>query len=317
MLTDEVKIKVFAGHGGDGSVAFNKIKMSLGPTGGNGGNGGNIFFEGVSDLTALNKYKSKKDYYADNGQNGKGDKSTGRDGKDLFLSVPIGSVIKNVQNSKTFEITGVGQTSLAAKGGKGGRGNFFFRSSVNTSPQKAEKGREGEVFEFEIELRFIADIGLVGLPNAGKSSLLNELTKADVKVANYEFTTLEPNLGVLNSIVIADIPGLIEGASSGRGLGIKFLKHISRTKILLHCLSLEAKDLKKDYQIIRQELGNYDKNLLKKKEIIVFTKADTIDKKMIKSKIKSFENRESIVISIHDFDSLEQLKNKLIKLTAK
>jgi GTP-binding protein len=317
MLTDEVKIKAYAGHGGNGVIAFDKIKMSLGPTGGNGGNGGNVYFKGVSDLTALNKYKCKRDYYANDGKIGGKDKSTGHTGKDLILTVPIGSVVKNIQTSKISEITEVDQSVLATKGGRGGRGNFFFRSSVNTTPKQAEAGKPGEEFEFDIELRFIADIGLVGLPNAGKSSLLNELTKADVKVANYEFTTLEPNLGTLGKIVIADIPGLIEGASTGKGLGIKFLKHIRRTKILLHCISLESTNMQSDYKIIRQELGNYNRELLDKKELLIFTKSDIMNTDEIKKKIKPFKDREIVIVSIHDFESLERLKENIIQINKK
>lgn len=317
MLTDEVKIKVCAGRGGDGVVAFDKIKMSLGPTGGNGGDGGDIYLKGVSDLTALNKYKSKKDYYAPNGQNGKANKSTGHKGKDLILTTPIGSVAINSQFNKSFEITEVNQEVLIARGGKGGRGNFFFRSSINTSPKEFEQGKSGEKFNFFIELRFIADVGLVGLPNVGKSSLLNELTKANVKVADYEFTTLEPNLGTLGKVIIADIPGLIEGASSGKGLGIKFLKHIRRTKILLHCLSLESENLSADYETIRKELENYNKELLDKKEVLIFTKSDLVDPEEIKKKIKPFSKKDSFLVSIHDFDALEKLKNKIIELTKK
>jgi len=317
MLTDEIKIKTYAGHGGSGVIAFDKIKMSLGPTGGNGGNGGNVYFKGVSDLTALNKYKCKRDYYATDGKIGGKDKSTGHAGKDLILTVPIGSIVKNVQTLRVYEITEVDQNVLAAKGGRGGRGNFFFRSSVNTTPKQAEAGKPGEEFEFDIELRFIADIGLIGLPNAGKSSLLNELTKADVKVANYEFTTLEPNLGTLDKIVIADIPGLIEGASTGKGLGIKFLKHIRRTKTLLHCISLESTNMQADYNVIRQELGNYNQELLDKKEVLIFTKSDTISPDEIKKKIKTFKGRESLMVSIHDFESLEQLKDRVLQTAKK
>lgn len=315
MLTDEVKIKIHAGKGGDGVVAFNKTKMSLGPTGGRGGNGGNIYFQAVSDLTALNKYKQKRDYYAEDGKNGARDKSTGHDGKDIILIVPIGSVLKNLDSGEIFDITKIGQKVLAARGGRGGRGNFYFRSSINTSPKEFEIGKSGEKFEFFIELRLIADLGLIGLPNAGKSSLLNELTKANAKVGNYDFTTLEPNLGTLENLVIADIPGLIEGASKGRGLGIKFLKHIQRTKILLHCLSAESNDVMRDYNIIRSELEKYNPGLIKKKEIILLTKIDLISEKELKEKISELKKNKLKVlpISIHDWESLEALKRRLFE----
>jgi GTP-binding protein len=310
MITDEIKIKVQAGRGGDGVVAFNKIKMALGPTGGKGGQGGNVYFEGVLDMTALNKYKRKKDYWAEDGKNGKSDKSTGHNGQDLILTVPTGSVIKNLDNSTELEVTEDGQKILAAKGGIGGRGNFYFRSPRHTSPKKAEKGKLGEIFEYFIELRLIADIGLIGLPNAGKSSLLNELTNAKAQVANYPFTTLEPNLGVMDNLILADIPGLIEGASRGKGLGIKFLKHIRRTKVLVHCLSLETQDWQRDYQIIRDELKSYNQELLRKPEILLLTKSDLINpEKIVKIKAEA-EGRglTTLAVSISDFLSLSKLK---------
>jgi len=315
MITDEVKIKIYAGKGGDGVVAFNKELMALGPTGGKGGDGGDIYFKGVSDLTALNRYKGKRKYDAENGKNGGYDKSTGTTGKDLILTVPVGSVIHNLGTKKDIDITKVNQTVLIAKGGKGGRGNFSFRSSRNTSPKQFEKGKKGEKFNLFIELRLIADLGLIGLPNAGKSSLLNELTKANVKVAAYSFTTLEPNLGTLDKLIIADIPGLIEDASKGKGLGIKFLKHTQRTKVLVHCISLESDDLTRDYKIIRKELKKFNKELTKKKEIILFTKSDLLDKKEIDKKIKEIQkiNKDIEVVSIHDWDSLQKLKKKLKK----
>ena len=309
MITDEVKIIVRAGRGGDGVASFDKIKMSLGPTGGNGGNGGNVFLEGVTDLTALNKYKQKREYFAGPGRNGKADRSTGPGGRDLTLTIPVGSVVRNTKNGEEFEITKGGEKILVAKGGLGGRGNFLFRSSENTSPREYEEGRLGEEFEFFIELRLIADIGLVGLPNAGKSSLLNEITNANVKVANYAFTTLEPNLGVLGDLVIADIPGLIEGASKGKGLGIKFLKHIRRTKMLAHCLSLESENIFKDYKTVRKELEDFSKELTKKKEIILLTKSDLASKeKIAKSKTLMKKITSDVYpVSIHDWDSLQKL----------
>ena len=313
MLTDEAKIKVEAGKGGDGVVAFDKVKMSLGPTGGKGGNGGSIYFRGVSDIFALNKYRHLKEHHAQNGANGRSNRSDGPNGKDLVLTVPVGTVAKNLTTKKIFEIKTAGKEILIAKGGIGGRGNFYFRSPKNTSPKEFEKGENGEKFDFILELRLIADIGLIGLPSAGKSSLLNEITSANAKVGAYHFTTLEPNLGAFKNIIIADIPGLIEGASEGRGLGIKFLRHIQRTKILAHCLSLESDDIIRDYNIIRKELKQYNPELLKKKEIIVLTKSDLVSSKKTNSiikKISALIKNEIILTSIYNLEEIEILKNK-------
>lgn len=315
MITDEVKIKVSAGKGGNGVVAFDKIKMSLGPTGGRGGNGGNVYFEGTTNLSALKKFKHKREYYAEDGRNGKGDRGDGITGKDMILIVPVGSVIHNTDTGQDIDITESGHPVLIAKGGIGGRGNFYFRSSTNTSPDEFEEGKKGESFELHIELRLIADIGLIGLPNAGKSSLLNELTKADVKVADYPFTTLEPNLGTLGTIIIADIPGLIEGAHTGKGLGIKFLKHIQRTKVLAHCISLESDDLVRDYKTIRNELKEYGTELSKKKEMIILTKSDLVKKEELDRKMKEISslNTNILAVSIHDYDGLENLRKGLLQ----
>ncbi len=315
MLTDEARIKVRAGNGGNGVVAFDKIKMSLGPTGGRGGNGGNIYFEGVSDIFALRRYRHQKKYLGRRGQDGKGNKSDGLSGEDLILTVPIGTTIHNLTTNKNLEIVEVGQRILIAKGGVGGRGNFYFRSSTNTTPREHEEGRSGEEVELYLELKLIAEIGLIGLPSAGKSSLLNELTAANVKVGAYHFTTLEPNLGVMDNIILADIPGLIEGASKGRGLGTKFLRHIQRTKILAHCISLESADLKHDYQIIRKELENYSQILAQKKEIIILTKSDLVSSEDIKKKMANFPiEKEILIASIHDLSSIIQLQSKFKEL---
>jgi len=321
MLTDEVKIKISAGAGGKGVVAFSKTKMTLGPSGGRGGNGGHVYFEGVSDLTALNKYRHKKEYYAEDGKKGGSDKSTGHNGLDMLLTVPMGSVLHNLETNEKIDITKAGQKVLVAQGGIGGRGNFYFRSPINTTPEESEDGKTGEEFNFFIELRLIADLGLVGLPNAGKSSLLNELTKANAKVANYSFTTLEPNLGVLEDLIIADIPGLIEGASTGKGLGIKFLKHIQRTKFLVHCISAESEDIARDYAVIWQELKSYSPELAEKKELLLLTKADILSAAELKEKVAQIKKIAKVkkslgfeIISIHDWDSLERLKSKIMEL---
>jgi GTPase len=316
MLIDDVKIEITAGHGGNGCVSFNKNLMSLGPAGGNGGNGGSVTFVGVSDLNALGQFRYRKQLEAPNGRDGKGQFCDGPNGKDLIVKVPVGTVIHNLDTETDCEITKVGQEILLAKGGKGGRGNFKFRSSKNTTPKESEPGKLGEHFNLRLELKLIADIGFVGLPNVGKSSLLNEITNASAKVANYRFTTLEPNLGVHSSLILADIPGLIEGASAGKGLGIKFLRHVERTKILFHFLSAESEDSLADYKTIRQELEAYNPVLLKKPEYIFISKTDMVSPEQLKEKIKVLKKISSkiIPISIHDWDSIQKVKDLLNKI---
>ncbi|HOX10671.1 MAG TPA: GTPase ObgE [Candidatus Moranbacteria bacterium] len=313
MLIDDVKIEITAGHGGKGCASFNKNLMSLGPAGGSGGHGGNIIFQGVSDLNALGQFRYKKQISAPNGRDGKGQFCDGPDGKDLLVKIPVGTVIHNLDTEKDSEITKVGQEIVIAKGGQGGRGNFHFRSAKNTSPTEFEEGKAGEYFNLRLELKLIADVGFVGLPNVGKSSLLNEITNASAKVANYQFTTLEPNLGVHYGLILADIPGLIEGASTGKGLGIKFLKHVERTKIFFHFLSVESEDLVKDYDIIRKELQAYNPILLEKPEYIFISKTDMVSPAELEKKIKSLKKLSShiIPISIHDWDSLQKVKDLL------
>jgi GTPase len=316
MIVDDIKITVTAGHGGKGLVAFSKVKFMLGPTGGNGGIGGNVFIEGVADLGALRQFRFKKDYKADNGENGKQGLHDGANAEDLTLLVPVGTVCHNLNRSEDIEITKIGQRELIAKGGRGGKGNWFFRSSTNTSPKEFQEGKPGEYFELRLELKMIADVGFIGLPNVGKSSLLNELTRANAKVANYPFTTLEPNLGVYYDLILADIPGLIEGASTGKGLGIKFLRHIERTKVLFHFVSAESDNPIKDYKSVRTELEAYNKLLLEKPEYIFLSKSDIVGKEVVSEIKNEFKKigKEITAISIIDPDSIEAVKKILNKL---
>lgn len=319
MLTDEVKIKLRGGKGGDGCVAFNKNKGEKGPTGGDGGNGGSVYLEGTSNLTALNKFRFKKEFSAGDGIDGKNKILEGKKGKDLILKVPIGTIAHNLDTGRDLEIVRNEEKLLIAKGGKRGRGNYFFRSSTNTTPKEFEEGKNGKEYNFLLELRLIADVGLIGLPSAGKSSLLNALTKADVKVAAYPFTTLEPNLGDFYGLIIADIPGLIEGAAAGKGLGIKFLRHIKRTRILIHCLSSESKNLLKDYNAIKNELKKYEEDLFEKQEYVFLTKIDLLKEKEIKEKIKELKkiNPNVLGVSIYDENSVEEVEKLLKKIRKK
>jgi len=319
MLIDDVTIRVKAGDGGNGATNFNKNMMMLGPTGGSGANGGSVVFQGVSDLGALRQFRHKKEFLAMDGENGKGQFRDGHTGEDLFLKVPVGTVIHNLTTGKDIEIFKVDEQVTIAKGGHGGKGNFLFRSPRNTSPKQFQHGLPGQSFDVRLELKLIADIGFVGFPNAGKSSLLNELTAASVKVANYPFTTLEPNLGVYFELILADIPGIIEGASLGKGLGIKFLRHIDRTKIIFHFVSAESATPAKDYKIIRKELGKYNKGMLLKKEYLFLSKSDTIPEKELKKKMTTLKklNKNVIPISIYDFNSIEKVKKILNKIKDK
>ncbi|PJE50751.1 MAG: GTPase ObgE [Candidatus Yanofskybacteria bacterium CG10_big_fil_rev_8_21_14_0_10_36_16] len=313
MLIDDVTIEVIAGNGGRGKVAFNSNKMSLGPTGGRGGNGGSVYLDGASNLDLLNQMRFKKELKAADGQNGKAQYNDGNKGDDLIIKVPVGTVIHNLDTGVDEEITKVDQRVLVAKGGHGGKGNFLFRGPHNTSPTRFQEGLPGEKFTLRLELKLIADIGFVGLPNVGKSSLLNELTNAKSKVANYQFTTLEPNLGVYYGMMLADIPGLIEGASSGKGLGIKFLRHIERTKILFHFVSAQSEDLMLDYKTIRKELGEYSEELLKKPEHLFISKSDEVSPEELEKKIKILKkvNKKVLAISIYDMDSIKAVQKIL------
>ncbi|TSA45515.1 GTPase ObgE [bacterium] len=318
MQIDDVTIKVKAGSGGKGAVVFNTGKMSLGPTGADGGRGGNIFVEGVSDLSALNQFRYKKEIAAENGKNGKAQFNDGSDGDDIILRVPVGTLVHNLTNGQKFEIMKIGQRAQVVRGGRGGRGNYKFRSSTNTSPDEYEEGRPGEAADLRLELKLMADVGFIGLPNVGKSSMLNELTRAKSKVANYPFTTLSPNLGVYYELVLADIPGLIEGAADGKGLGVKFLRHIERTGTLFHFISAESPDPVKDYQVVRRELGRYKKELLDKPEYIFLSKADVLAAGELTKKVKGLKKlkKEVIPISIIDEESIKKTEAILRTLIA-
>jgi GTP-binding protein len=298
MLIDRAEITVRGGHGGAGMPK--KIK---GPDGGNGGRGGDVFFKGSSNISLLNQFSEKDIFMAGNGEMGARGNKTGKEGADIQILLPVGtSIYDKGTNELLYEVTKIGDEFLICKGGKGGWGG-----------ETAEQGEKGQEKKLVLSLRLIADFGLIGLPNAGKSSLLNELTNADAKTADYPFTTLEPNLGVFEGKCIADIPGLIEGASTGKGLGIAFLKHIEKVGLLLHCISCETTDPIKDYQTIRNELSNFKQELADKPEIIVLTKTDNSTSTYLKGLIAKFKKlkRKIITVSIHDFKSIEMLKEVL------
>lgn len=313
MFIDEVTIRIKAGNGGRGRVAFNKNAMALGPSGGRGGDGGSVFFEGVSNLDALRQFQRSKEIEAPNGENGKAQFNDGARGNDIVVKVPLGTVVSVKGMRSVREVVHVGQQMLIAKGGHGGKGNFLFRSPTNTSPERFQEGLPGEEFEVTLELKLIADVGFVGLPNAGKSSLLNALTNASSRVGSYQFTTLEPHLGVYYGVVLADIPGLIEGASEGKGLGTKFLRHIERTRVLFHLISAESEDIIADYETIRGELGAHNPALLEKPTHVFITKKDAVTDERIKEITKLFKKKKVAVeaISIIDDESLRSVKKIL------
>lgn len=313
MLIDESTISVKGGKGGAGKVSFFPGGKQTGPDGGNGGNGGRVLARGNKHLVSLNKYLTVRKFKAENGQLGGTFHRQGRNGDDLYLDFPIGTLLTDVHSGEQIELMKHGQEFLLCRGGKGGKGNDAFKSSTNTTPLYAQPGLAGQEKQFKVVMRLIADFGLIGLPNAGKSSLLNELTSANVKTANYPFTTLEPNLGVVNESVIADIPGLIEGASTGKGLGVRFLKHVEKVQLLIHCVPSDSENAVQVYETIRNEMGQYNPELLNKPEIILITKSDLVDSKTITSLKKklSKKNKEIYVVSIHDWDAIQELKKVL------
>ncbi len=316
MLIDDVTVRLKGGNGGPGIVGFNRTKGNLGPTGGNGGEGGDVLLEGVNDISALLQFRFKKEFEADAGGPGTTRLRDGAHGDDLVLKVPVGTVVTNLDTGSVHELTREGEQIIVARGGYRGRGNFRFKASTNTSPTESEVGKEGEAFSFRLELKMIADAGLVGLPNAGKSSLLNALTGAHSKVGAYAFTTLEPHLGAYYGLILADVPGLIEGAAEGKGLGDKFLRHIERTRAIFHLISAESEDVLADYHTIRAELAAYNPLLSEKKEYILLTKTDVRDAPWVTKTVKTLQkvNKDVLAISVIDDATMEPLKRLLNRI---
>ncbi|MCL5784748.1 MAG: GTPase ObgE [Patescibacteria group bacterium] len=313
MLIDEVDDVIFkAGHGGAGKVSFVPSRTQKGgPDGGNGGRGGDVWIRVTSDTFALNQFSKSKLLEAENGEMGGKNKKSGSNGHDLEIALPLGTLVVDKDSGEEIDLNSLDQRILISKGGLGGRGNAELANSRNTTPKYAQHGLPGEERHLKLVLKLIADFGLIGLPNAGKSSLLNELTAANAKIANYPFTTLEPNLGVFKGRILADIPGLIEGAADGRGLGIQFLKHIEKVTLLLHCISSESEDVEGDYKTVINEMEKFNPELLQKEEVILLTKTDLVDQEEVKkkaAKLKRFK-RKILPISIYDWDSLEKLRN--------
>ena len=323
---DQVKIYVKAGNGGDGSPSFRREKFIEygGPDGGDGGKGGSVVLKSEQNLNTLIDYRYQQHHKAQRGENGSGQNRTGKGGEDLILKVPIGTQVFEEDNKTLiYDFNKEGEKFVAAAGGKGGLGNTRFKSSTNRAPKKFTKGSKGEEFVIWLQLKTIADIGIIGLPNAGKSSLLAAVTNASPKIANYKFTTLNPNLGVASyddkEITLADIPGLVEGAHEGVGLGIQFLKHIERCKCLLHLIDITNVDLNNSYNQVKKELKSYSPDLLKKKELVVLNKIDLVDEEMVKEIMEDFskdKNVEVVTLTTFDRDSISKIKSKLISYAA-
>lgn len=316
-FVDELHLDLTAGRGGDGVVRWlhMKGKDRGGPSGGDGGNGGDVVFRAVRDLAILSQYTGSPKMEAEDGAPGGKNVMAGKGGDDLVLDLPLGSLVTRESDGETFELLEEGKEVKVLSGGRGGLGNAHFKSSTNINPIQQTDGKPGDASTFRIELRLIADVGLVGLPNAGKSSLLNTLTNARSEVGNYNFTTLEPHLGTLYEFVIADIPGIIEGASEGRGLGHKFLRHIQRTREILHCVSVENEDVVKTYDEVRRELERFDSEFSGKDEIILLTKSDEATKEELREKKEALENhtgKQVRTISILDDTNVKEFRDFLV-----
>lgn len=314
---DEVQLHIKAGNGGDGVVRWRheKFRPKGGPGGGNGGAGGNVYVEAVPDLAYLDYYLHKKNFSAESGDGGGISGREGKNGEDLTLKFPRGTVLTNKETGEEIHVSEIGERILLLQGGRGGLGNEHFKSSTNTTPYEWTPGTPGGEADFSVELRLFADIGFVGLPSAGKSTLLNALTNAKSKVAAYHFTTLDPHLGDMHGHILADIPGIIEGASEGKGLGYKFLRHITRTKTLVHVVGLDSEHPLEDYKIIRKELGDYDLALLEKDEIILLSKKDLVDDTVVAEITEKFKKELSVeniyTMTAYDDDSIKEFKDIL------
>lgn len=320
-FVDYVKIHVSSGKGGSGSTHLRREKYVAkgGPDGGDGGRGGNIVFVSDKNLWTLYHFKFKKHFKAEAGHNGSKSRSSGANGKDEIIKIPVGTVVKDLESGEIlFEPISDNEEKVVVPGGKGGLGNWHFKSSTNQTPKYAQPGLEGHEKQLLLELKVLADVGLVGFPNAGKSTLLSVITDAKPKIANYEFTTLKPNLGIVRhrdfkSFVVSDIPGIIEGASEGKGLGHHFLRHIERNSTLLFLISCESRNVIKEYQTLLNELKNYNRELLDKERIVVISKSDLINQKerlAIKNKLKTnLQKIESHFISAVTLEGVVELKD--------
>lgn len=317
-FVDELLLNIRSGKGGDGVVRFRheKNREYMGPSGGDGGKGGNVYIRGVKNLSLLEKYRFIKNFEAEDGKPGDKKSLHGRGGEDLVIDMPVGCIITNEDTGERFELLNEGDKHMILRGGDGGFGNEHFKSSTNQAPDRALPGRPGETGVFEVELQLIADAGFIGFPSVGKSTLLNTLTNASAKTAEYHFTTLEPNLGAYFEFILADVPGLIAGAADGKGLGHKFLRHIRRTKTLVHCIAASDEDVVESYNTIRKELGDFDTKLLDKEEIIVLTKIDEVVDKEVEEKVKLLEKETSkkvVTVTILDDDEIKKFSDMLVE----